>query len=288
MSSTGNGTGWVSGRTFRRLAVATVVMTYFTILLGVATKAAGAGLACQARWPVCDGGLLNLFPTTVPSFFEWIHRVVAGTTGFFILGTAVAAWRGDHGRWLPRFALLGLALLPVQVLLGRQTVLQFTMPILTAHYWVAMTIFGSFVAVAALSYRSRLTRGHLRRALAVALAAVPVQLLFSAQMLSRYSPPIQSAHYAATLVLLAALVVAVVAARERLSSGDTVRTLAQAALVVVPVQILLGRQALITFSSTLKNAHAVAVGLLFVLLAVALVRCYRSEERPTARSSVEH
>jgi cytochrome c oxidase assembly protein subunit 15 len=41
---------------FRRAVTATAVLVYLTVLLGVSTKAAGAGLACAARWPLCDGG----------------------------------------------------------------------------------------------------------------------------------------------------------------------------------------------------------------------------------------
>ena len=82
-------------RRFRYLVAATTAFVFATVLLGVATKSYGAGLACKARWPICDGGLLNLFPASFPSFFEWIHRVVAGVGGLFIVGTALESWRRD-------------------------------------------------------------------------------------------------------------------------------------------------------------------------------------------------
>lgn len=266
----------VSERGFRRLALATVVATYLTILLGVSTKATGAGLACEARWPVCDGGLLNLFPATVPSFFEWIHRVVAGLTGFMLLGTAIVAWRDRHATSVRYAAAAAVVLLPLQVYLGRQTVLEFTGPILFLHYWTAMGIFAGVVLATASAYRDDVAPGTPRRALAVAALAQPAVALFGAQVLSRYSPPVQTAHYAVSLVVLAALAVAVVTGRDRLSARA--RWLATGALAAFPVQIALGRTAVGGASDAVLTAHALSLAAVFVLAVAAAIAAYR--DRP--------
>jgi cytochrome c oxidase assembly protein subunit 15 len=136
-------------RTARRLAAATTGLTFTLILLGVYTAASGAGLACSAQWPLCDGGVL---PQTLPSFIEWFHRLVAMVAGFAIFGTAVAVWRTYEARRIRLAAVGALAVTPVQVLLGRQTVVQYTPTVQTAHHGAAMLIFGGLLATTLWAY----------------------------------------------------------------------------------------------------------------------------------------
>ena len=111
---------------FRHLAAATTGLTFALILLGVYTAAAGAGLACGARWPLCNGAVFGLFPANWPSFIEWFHRLVAMVTGFFILGTTYAAWRHGKGRRTRIASTIALVVLPVGwLLLPLQWVTQF-------------------------------------------------------------------------------------------------------------------------------------------------------------------
>lgn len=248
----------------RRVVAATTLLVYLTVLLGVSTKAAGAGLACHARWPVCDGGLLNLFPASVPSAFEWVHRLVAGVTGLAILGTAALAWRRDAAATVRYAATLGLVLTPVQVYLGRQTVLVFSSPILAAHYWVAMGIFGSFALATVAAYRDALDAGHARRALALAVVLVPVQVAVGPLWVDTYSPPVQALHYAVTLALFAAMLVATVAGWPTLDSGRYALAVGLAAL---PVLVSLGRSVLAAPDLVLVY-EGVAV-LLFLAVVVA-------------------
>jgi len=265
--------GYVSARAFRWLALVTVGATFLTILLGVSTKATGAGLACGARWPVCDGGFLNLFPQSVPSGFEMVHRVVAGLTGPFIVATAALAWLDDHGRGVRLAATAAVVLLPLQVFLGRQTVLEFTGPVLFLHYWTAMSIFAGVVVAATLVVRDVVGEGAFRRALAVAAVAQPVVTLFGAQVLSRYTPPVQTAHYAVSLTVLAALVFAVVGGRRALDRRA--RVLGAGALAAFPVQIALGRVAVGGASGAVLTAHAVGLGVVFALAVGAALVAYR-------------
>jgi cytochrome c oxidase assembly protein subunit 15 len=137
---------------FRHLVLGTTGLTFGLILLGVYTGAMGAGLACAGRWPLCDGAVFGLFPANWPSFIEWFHRFVAMVTGFAILGTAVAAWRGDHERRTRYASAVALAVLPVQVLLGANTVFNFGVLAQVAHHAAALTILVSLVAVTAWSF----------------------------------------------------------------------------------------------------------------------------------------
>lgn len=250
------------------LIAATTGLVFLTVLLGVATKAAGAGLACNARWPVCDGGLLNLFPATVPSFFEWIHRVVAGVTGFAILGSAVLAWRQNVPDGARRAVTLGLVLLPVQVLLGRETVLQYTAPVLQAHFWVAFTIFACFASAAALTWRASLGPRRLQAAALAGAALVPAQVLLHPPVVTRYTPTVQTLQYAVTLAVFALVMAIALAGPRHLPRR---RGHALAALVLVhPPLVFAGRHLFAPASALLAGYALLAVALVGGLLAAAV------------------
>jgi cytochrome c oxidase assembly protein subunit 15 len=139
---------------FRHLAGVTTGLTFALILLGVYTGASGAGLACAARWPFCDGWM-GLFPATWPSFIEWFHRFVAMVAGFFILGSAVAAWRHDHDARIKYASAVALAVLPVQILLGANTIFNFGIWARVFHHAAALTIFAAMVATTAWAFVER-------------------------------------------------------------------------------------------------------------------------------------
>ncbi|MFC6864777.1 COX15/CtaA family protein [Halomicroarcula sp. GCM10025817] len=136
---------------FRRLLAATTALTFALILLGVYTGAVGAGLTCAGRWPFCDGWL-GLFPANWMSFVEWFHRFVAMITGFMILGSTVAAWRGEYATRIRYAAGVALAVLPVQVLLGANTIFNFGAVAQVLHHAAALTILTALVAGTAWAY----------------------------------------------------------------------------------------------------------------------------------------
>jgi cytochrome c oxidase assembly protein subunit 15 len=129
---------------FRHYLAVTTVSTFALILLGVYTGKIGAGLACEGRWPFCDGWL-GLFPATWPSFVEWFHRLVAMIVGFMILGAGLIAWRNDHDRRIQFALAVAILMLPVQILFGANTVLNFGVWASMAHQTAAQLIFGALV-----------------------------------------------------------------------------------------------------------------------------------------------
>jgi cytochrome c oxidase assembly protein subunit 15 len=264
---------------FPGLMAGTAVLLVATVLLGVATKATGAGLACQARWPVCDGGLLNLFPQSFPSFFEWIHRVVAGTAGLAVVASAVVAWRRGVDR-TARLAVTGAAaLVPLQVLLGRETVVTFTLPVLTAHFWTAVGIVTLSYAATAVAWRAALTPARLRYGAFVAAALVPVQVLLHPPVVTRFTPVLQTVQYAVVLAVFAVAVA--VAVRARAVLGGRTATAALAVAAAQPLAVFFGRN-LVDLGAGLFPLYAGAALALFVGL-VALGRAFGgAEDAPTA------
>jgi cytochrome c oxidase assembly protein subunit 15 len=257
--------------TFPHIAAGTMLAVTATILLGIATKATGAGLACNARWPLCNGGLLNLFPADLPSFFEWIHRVVAGLTGFVILGAALAAWRRDVPPRARQAVTLGLVLLPLQVLLGRETVVTFTVPVLMAHFWTAFTIFAAFATATAVTWAPALTPRRLQAAAVGAAGLVPLSLLLHPPFVTGLTPAVHTFQYAVVLASLALVVTLAVGARRHLPGRAAGGVVALA--FAHPLVVLASRH--VYDAAWVVSAQRALAALLVAGLVVAAVRLGR-------------
>ncbi len=259
---------------FRRLAGVSAVLTFVLLLLGIYTAAAGAGLTCGQRWPLCDGAVFGLFPADWLSFVEWFHRLVAMITGFVILGTTVAAWRRGRDRRVRWALTVATVLLPAQIVLGALTVTTYEWVVLTLHLSTAVVIFGGVVAAAAWVYAPH-RRARAPAALRVALVAL---VLFSVPLLlprSVLEPGAldQAAYYAVGLVALAALLAAwtwTAVGRVRLAGG--------LAALAVGVELVLGRQVYGT-AVELGLLVATAVALSLTLAAVRWAGPARASER---------
>lgn len=275
---------------FSHLLAVTVALITATILLGVATRAYGAGLACDANWPFCDAGPYNLFPASLPSFWEWIHRFVSMFAGFAIVGTAIAAMRSSRiGRTVTAAVVLGAVLTPIQVYLGRETVLSYNLEVLNFHFWTAVVIFVLFTAATVLVWLPRLSARHVTAALGVGLVALPLHVGFSSVVLgdvTQYSPATQTAQYAVTLALFGAVIVATIAGRRRLDDSRAVAVVTATPVLAVLV-VFFGRHAVVTFPSTIafQNAltafHLLSAAVLFVVFAVGVWLTRAASSRQT-------
>lgn len=268
---------------FRHLLTATLALVGATILLGVAAKATGSGLACQASWPQCDTGPFNLFPASLPSFYEWIHRFVAMFAGFAILASGLVAWRSSSvDRRVAPLVVLGTVLTPVQVYLGRETVLRYEMEILSLHFWTAVLIFSLFTVSTVLVWKHRLTARHAAAALFVGLATLPAHVALSPTdlgVVNEYTPTVQLLQYGVTLVLIASVILATMVTRWRFGSESRSRLpislMFGSGLLAFSVAYL-GRRAVMTLSPTLDLLYVASVA----LLAVALIAGIRMSRTP--------
>lgn len=272
---------------FPHLLTATLVLVAATILLGIAAKATGSGLACEANWPRCDAGPFNLLPANLPSFYEWIHRFVAMFAGFAIIGSAVAAWRSTTiDRRVVFLVVLGMLLTPVQVYLGRETVFQYQMEILSLHFWTAVTIFSLYVVATALVWESKLTGEHVTGALGVGLVSLPVHVALSPTdlgLVTSYSPTTQLLQYGVTLALLGSVIVATVIARWRFDDRRLVGLLLTSTGLAFAVAYL-GRRAVMTFSATLDGLYLIGTLVLTVAFIVGIWRSRVARSRGTRSS----
>ena len=263
---------------FPHLLATTLVLVAATILLGVAAKATGSGLACEANWPQCDAGPYNLLPANLPSFYEWVHRFVAMFAGFGIVGSALAAWRlEDVDNRVASLVVLGMVLTPIQVYLGGQTVLQYEMEILSLHFWTAILIFAMFVVATVLVWRSSLTAGSVTTALAVGLVSLPAHVALSPTdlgVVTSYSPTVQLFQYGVTLSLLGSLIVATMVGRWHFDDRGLLGLIYGSTGLGLAVAYL-GRQAVMSHSATLDWIYVALAGLLILALAVGIARSRR-------------
>jgi cytochrome c oxidase assembly protein subunit 15 len=267
---------------FRALLTATLGLVAATIVLGVAAKATGSGLACQANWPQCDTGPFNLFPASLPSFYEWIHRFVAMFAGFGIVASGAVAWLSSSvDRRVAPLVVAGTVLTPVQVYLGRETVFEYRMEILSLHFWTAVLIFTLFTTATVLVWRSALTTRHLRLGLAAGFVTLPAHVALSPTglgVVTDYTPTVQMLQYAVTLALIASVVLAVMVGRWR-SESRRLHALLGAAAVFAVVVAYLGRRSVMAFSPTLDGLYVFSAAVLAVVTAV----CFRLSGRVSRR-----
>ncbi|WP_186336764.1 COX15/CtaA family protein [Natrarchaeobaculum sulfurireducens] len=263
---------------FPHLLATTLVLVAATILLGVAAKATGSGLACEANWPQCDAGPYNLLPANLPSFYEWVHRFVAMFAGFAIIGSALASWRlEDIDNRVASLVVLGMILTPIQVYLGGQTVLQYEMEILSLHFWTAILIFAMFVVATVLVWQSSLTAGSVTTALAVGLVSLPLHVALSPTdlgVVTSYSPTVQLFQYGVTLSLLGALIVATMVGRWHFDDRGLLGLIYGSTGLALAVAYL-GRQAVMANSMLLDRLYLVLAGALILALAIGIARSRR-------------
>ena len=242
------------------------------MVLGVYTAAAGAGLTCAGRWPLCDG-FLGLFPANWSSFIEWFHRLVAMVTGFVILGTTVFAWRRGADRRIRLALTAATILLPSQIVLGALTVTTYQWAVLLAHFGTASTIFTGVALAAAWTYGAdRVDAARVRTALTAAGGLLPVLLILAPHTFVSFGPTVQAAYYLAGLTTYAALLTAAVWSTLAGAGADRrITYLAAAAAAVVVSLLVAGR---LVYGGTLQyvslGGAAAALGL--VLSARYLLR----------------
>ena len=84
------------------------------MFVGGYISAAGLGLTCP-EWPLCPNGVMP----DDEYFIEWVHRLVAATTGVLILATTISAWiNKDAGRKIKFTSAFASALVVTQITLG--------------------------------------------------------------------------------------------------------------------------------------------------------------------------
>jgi cytochrome c oxidase assembly protein subunit 15 len=101
------------------------------MFVGGYISAAGLGLTCP-EWPLCPNGVMP----DEEYLIEWIHRLVAATTGTLVLATTVASWMNKNADRKIKFTSTFAGVLVVtQITLGAGVgILLFAMVLLTTLF----------------------------------------------------------------------------------------------------------------------------------------------------------
>jgi heme A synthase len=140
-------------RAYRRLALATIVMTFLLVIIGGIVRVSESGLGCGPAnsgfhgWPFCNGDLVP--GLDLNTIIEYSHRTVAGIVGLMTIALAVLAWRRQRGnRALVRTAIAAVVLVIAQGLLGAATVENNLDELLVAaHLGLAMIFFALVIYI---------------------------------------------------------------------------------------------------------------------------------------------
>lgn len=138
---------------FRWLAFSTSLATFLLIVVGGIVRVTGSGMGCGDHWPLCDGQLFP--PLDLPTFIEISHRFITALVSPLILATAFVAWRNYRRvRWIVAPALLAVALLVIQIMLGAVTV-KLTLPpaIVALHLANALALLALLLVVTVVAFQ---------------------------------------------------------------------------------------------------------------------------------------
>ena len=233
-----------------KMAVATLLL----MAVGSATRVMNAGLACP-DWPLCYGQLVPTAQMNLQVFLEWFHRLDASLIGLMALAlVAICAWyRRVLPAWLPWASLGALFLILVQGLLGGLTVMQLLrFDIVTAHLGTALLFFCALLVMGTLlmPYQPTGNVGKLPWMGLAAAVAVYGQSILGGLVGSRWAAhqcfgfndlcSVMNTHIVGVVPPTLAVIVLVVSVWRTPALSGWLRTLANAAGLLLLVQIALG------------------------------------------------
>ena len=141
-----------------------VVGVFFLIALGGSVRIMKAGLACP-DWPLCFGDVIPDYHPQV--YFEFIHRVVAGSVALVTLILQVILFRSRVPAHVKAVAALSLVALVAQIVFGALTVVLLLQSAVVATHlllgtgyfasllWIYLTLKHTEVAVGSSRWRLR-------------------------------------------------------------------------------------------------------------------------------------
>jgi len=120
------------------------------MFVGGYVSAAGLGLTCP-EWPLCPNGVLP----DEEYFIEWVHRLVAATTGTLVIATSVASWLNKNsGRKIKFTSTFAATLVVTQITLGALVIdLKLHALLVAIHLGVGILLFAMVLLTTLFAFR---------------------------------------------------------------------------------------------------------------------------------------
>jgi len=120
------------------------------MFVGGYVSAAGLGLTCP-EWPLCPNGVMP----NEEFFIEWVHRLVAATTGTLIVATMIASWLNKNaGRKIRFTSSFASALVITQITLGAIVIdLKLHAVLVAIHLGVGILLFSMVLLTTLFAFR---------------------------------------------------------------------------------------------------------------------------------------
>ena len=120
------------------------------MFVGGYVSAAGLGLTCP-EWPLCPNGVMP----NEEYFIEWVHRLVAATTGTLVIATAVGSWINKNaGRKIKFTSTFAATLVITQITLGAMVIdLKLHAVLVAIHLGVGILLFAMVLLTTLFAFR---------------------------------------------------------------------------------------------------------------------------------------
>jgi cytochrome c oxidase assembly protein subunit 15 len=108
---------------FERYAWATLVVTLIVIVWGAVVRATGSGAGCGSHWPLCNGAVMPLDPTS-ETLIEFVHRLTSGAV--MVMALALLLWSRrlfGAGHPVRRWAHIAFTFMLIEAAIGAGIVL---------------------------------------------------------------------------------------------------------------------------------------------------------------------
>lgn len=106
-----------------RLGKVTLAFLLIVIVWGAYVRASGSGAGCGSHWPLCNGQVIPVTPST-KTIIEFVHRITSGVSLLLCLGLGWSAFRSFRkGTFTRKAAVASVVLIFVEALLGAGLVL---------------------------------------------------------------------------------------------------------------------------------------------------------------------
>ncbi len=113
----------IASRALNHYAWAVLAYNIAVIVWGAAVRATGSGAGCGDRWPLCNGSVIQHYPTAA-TLIEFAHRASSGIALLAVMGLLFWTFRATPRRHLARSASVAALVLTLnEALLGALLVL---------------------------------------------------------------------------------------------------------------------------------------------------------------------